>query len=162
MGYIAPMQNRPETVTLDVRPLLAQGIEPIGAIIQAKSQLNPGQHLVLRAPFEPIPLYALFQNEGYQVEVKKHAEDDWEIKFIPGLVGRAKEHEIDLRSLEPTAHLQKTLDGVQALGRDERLVLHSNSQPNKILEQLETETTDYDCEETGPDHWVTTIWRIAR
>ncbi|MFW6218153.1 MAG: DUF2249 domain-containing protein [Verrucomicrobiota bacterium] len=148
-------------MTLDVRPLLAQGIEPFGAIVEAKSQLSAGQPFVLRAPFEPLPLYNLFQNDGYQVDAKKHADDDWEIHFIPGSAGGAPERELDLRFLEPPDPLQNSLEGVRALGRDERLVLHTRFRPVQLFERIDAETTDYDCEEVGPNHWVTTLWRIA-
>ncbi|HKK17516.1 MAG TPA: DUF2249 domain-containing protein, partial [Opitutales bacterium] len=121
-----------EPKLLDVRPLLARGIEPLGAIIEAKSQLEPGQSLVLRAPFEPVPLFGLFENEGDRIEVKKHAGDDWEIEITPSSTNGAGEHHIDLRNMEDSAHLQKTVEAVQALGRDERLLLHSRTEPREI------------------------------
>jgi uncharacterized protein (DUF2249 family) len=147
---------------LDVRPLLAKGIEPLGAIIEAKDLLAAGQSLVLRAPFEPVPLFALFENEGYRIDATKHAEDDWEIEFTPAATIGNGEHYLDIRNIETSARLEKTLGCVQALGRDERLVLHSRTEPKEILKQLEASTIDYDGEAVAPDHWVTTIWRIAR
>lgn len=155
------MSVNPEPMVLDVRPLLARGVEPFGAIVEAKSQLSPGQSFILRAPFEPVPLYALFQEDDYQVDVKKHAEGDWEIRFIPISGGVSEESELDLRSLEPFEHLRKAMEAVRALGRDDQLVLHSSARPTRILEQLEKATTDFDSEEASPNHWVTTIWRIA-
>ena len=161
LGYIAPMQNSPETVTLDVRPLLAQGIEPFNAIIVAKQQLLPGQGFVLRAPFEPAPLYDLFRAEGYEVEAKQNTEADWEIRFTPGDESGTVTRELDLRLLEPPAPLQKSLEAVQSLGRDERLTLHTRFRPVHLFEQIDNETTDFDCEEVGANHWVTTLWRIS-
>jgi len=155
------MQHSPEPVTLDVRPLLAQGIEPFNAIVEAKQQLKPGQMLVLRAPFEPVPLYEIFRSEGYQVEAKQQAENDWEIRFIPEAISGQAEREIDLRFLEPPAPLQKALEGVQSLGRDERLTLHTRFRPVHLFEQIDEHTIDYDSEEVGPNHWVTTLWRIS-
>jgi len=155
------MTAYPEPMVLDVRPLLAAGVEPFGKIMQAKSQLSPGQGFVLRAPFEPVPLYVLFQDDGYQVDAKKHSEDNWEISFTPSQDGDSSEHEVDLRDMDSNQHLEKAMEAIHALGRDERLVLHSNSRPTHIIEQLKHATTDYDSEETGSNHWVTTIWRIA-
>ena len=156
------MPASPEPITLDVRPLLAQGIDPLSAITEAKQQLQRGQVLVLRAPFEPAPLYELFRSEGYEVEAQQQAEDDWEIRFTPSPgEGNSAERELDLRLLEPPAPLQKALEAVQSLGRDERLILHTRFHPVHILEQIDAETTDYDCEEIDLDHWVTSVWRIS-
>lgn len=155
------MQHSPESVTLDVRPLLAQGIEPFNAIVEAKQRLQPGQILVLRAPFEPVPLYEIFRSEGYQVEAKQQGEHGWEVRFIPESTSDQAEREMDLRFLEPPAPLQKALEGVRSLGRDERLTLHTRFRPVHLFEQIDENTTDYDSEEVGPNHWVTTLWRIS-
>ena len=161
-GYFISMPAPLEPATLDVRPLLAQGIDPLSAITEAKQQLQPGQVLVLRAPFEPLPLYELFEAEGYEIRPQQQAEDDWEIRFTPSPgEGNSAERELDLRMLEPPAPLQKALEAVQSLGRDERLILHTRFHPVHILEQIDAETTDYDCEEIGANHWVTTLWRIS-
>jgi len=154
------MQNSPEPAILDVRPLLAQGIEPFNPIIEAKQKLQPGQTLVLRAPFEPMPLYEIFRSEGYQVEAKQAAENDWEIRFTPAASDQTG-REIDLRYLEPPAPLQKALEGVQTLGRGENLTLHTRFRPVHLFEQIDESTTDYDSEEISPNHWVTTLWRIS-
>jgi len=57
--------------------------------------------------------------------------------------------------------LQKALEAVQSLGRDERLILHTRFRPVHFFERIDEATTDYDCEEVGPNHWVTTLWRIS-
>jgi hypothetical protein len=59
------------------------------------------------------------------------------------------------------APLQKALEAVQSLGRDERLILHTRFRPVHFFERIDEATTDYDCEEVGPNHWVTTLWRIS-
>ena len=155
------MQQSPEPAMLDVRPLLAQGIEPFNAIIEAKQQLQPGQILVLRVPFEPVPLYEIFRSEGYQIQAKQLGERNWEIRFIPEAASAQTGREMDLRSLEDPDLLQEALEGVQALGRDERLTLHTRFRPETLFEQIDKHTTDYDSEEVGPHHWVTTLWRIS-
>ncbi len=46
-------------LTLDVRPELRHGGEPLPRILQAVAQLEPDQPLRLLTTFEPIPLYAV-------------------------------------------------------------------------------------------------------
>src|SRR5690349_1760828 len=44
---------------LDVRPELEQGGEPFVRIMEAASSITPDETLVIVAPFEPVPLYAV-------------------------------------------------------------------------------------------------------
>ncbi|NBB79787.1 MAG: DUF2249 domain-containing protein [Verrucomicrobia bacterium] len=155
------MQAYLEPRILDVRPLLALGVDPFSVIAEAKQALQPGQGLILRAPFEPFPLYELFQAEGYEVRATQHAPDNWEIHFTPGGDTQAEVREMDLRSIEPSTLPEKALEGVQALHREQSLVLHTGFRPVRLFERLDPQTTDYDCEETDSGHWVTTIWRIS-
>lgn len=46
-----------DVVRLDVREDIRRGKEPLGRIMTAVKGLGPGQMLVVRAPFEPMPLY---------------------------------------------------------------------------------------------------------
>lgn len=69
---------------LDVRPLFAAGRPPLAAILNAVSQLAPGQSLRLLAPFEPAPLYALLAERGFTAEAQQQADGTWAILFHPG------------------------------------------------------------------------------
>jgi len=68
---------------IDVRPLFASDRPPMGAIMNALSRLQPGQALRLRAPFEPLPLYAHLQERGFLPESTQCADGSWEIVFRP-------------------------------------------------------------------------------
>lgn len=60
----------------------------MGAIMNALGRLQPGQALRLRAPFEPLPLYAHMQVRGYLPESTQCADGSWEIVFRPtGVTG---------------------------------------------------------------------------
>lgn len=84
-------------LTLDVRPLLAQGGTPCGAINQALAALQPGQALVLLVPFEPVPLYDKLGNRGYGHTSKEQPDGSWRVEFrqdlpietAPATAGRA-------------------------------------------------------------------------
>lgn len=58
-------------LVLDTRPLFARGESPCHAIDDAAATLIPGQPLVLIVPFEPVPLYAKLNNQGFTHEAKQ-------------------------------------------------------------------------------------------
>ena len=69
---------------LDVRPLFAAGRPPLVSILNAVNQLQPGQALLLIAPSQPVPLYALLGQRGFTPEPRQRADGAWEILFRPG------------------------------------------------------------------------------
>jgi uncharacterized protein (DUF2249 family) len=66
---------------LDVRPELEQGGEPFVLIMEAAAGIESGGTLVIIAPFEPVPLYAVLEARGFSHETKKVAADEWVVKF---------------------------------------------------------------------------------
>ena len=60
-----------EPKILDVRADLKAGREPLPMIMQAVKGLSPGQPLLLRATFEPIPLYRGLGMKGYGHEAER-------------------------------------------------------------------------------------------
>jgi uncharacterized protein (DUF2249 family) len=73
--------NELPPLTLDVRPFFANGRPPLPAIMNAVHQLQPGQALILIAPFEPAPLYQLMGERGYSHESRETGDGAWEITF---------------------------------------------------------------------------------
>ncbi len=74
-------------VDLDVREDLRRGNEPFSRIMAAVAALVPGQVLVLRAPFEPAPLYRVLGQRGFAHWTESHAADDWSVWIYPDRVG---------------------------------------------------------------------------
>ena len=70
-----------QPLVLDVRPLLAAGESPCGAIDTAVAQLIPGQLFVLLAPFEPRPLYAKLGQQGFTHQTKPLEDGSWRVEF---------------------------------------------------------------------------------
>jgi uncharacterized protein (DUF2249 family) len=68
-------------IELDVRPIFERGETPCVAIEDAAAQVRPGQSLVLRAPFEPVPLYAKLRRDGFSNESKQMDDGSWRIEF---------------------------------------------------------------------------------
>ena len=68
-------------VTVDVREDIRAGREPFARIMSAVGGLEPGQSLVLINVFEPVPLYGVMAEKGYEHDTRRTAEGDWEIRF---------------------------------------------------------------------------------
>ena len=66
---------------LDVRPLLRGGVEPFPAIRQRLDALQPGEGLVVIAPFLPSPLIELLGSEGFDSKVERGEKSDWIVYF---------------------------------------------------------------------------------
>lgn len=66
---------------IDVRPLLARGEEPFGAVMAAREALAPGQGLSVVAPFLPAPLVERMKTDGYEVRVTRRRDGGWETDF---------------------------------------------------------------------------------
>ena len=69
-------------VILDVRPDLESGGEPFVRIMEAAITLQPGNTLVIIAPFEPIPLYDVLGARGFSHETTMVAGDEWVVSFF--------------------------------------------------------------------------------
>ncbi len=68
-------------VHLDVRADFRRGKAPFARIMATVERLGPDQVFVLRAPFEPIPLYAVLGMCGFAHWRESRARDDWSVWF---------------------------------------------------------------------------------
>ncbi|MDA8393165.1 MAG: DUF2249 domain-containing protein [Actinomycetota bacterium] len=66
---------------LDVRPLIEAGQEPFDTIMLAVSQLRDEQPLVVKAPFEPVPLEGVLSGQGFSYDAQALDGGDWEVRF---------------------------------------------------------------------------------
>jgi hypothetical protein len=67
---------------LDVRPLIAAGIEPFPKIATALASLGPNEGLTVIAPFVPSPLIERFKSEGWSVRLVRAADGGWQVDFV--------------------------------------------------------------------------------
>ena len=63
--------SKKRTVTLDVREDIKRGREPFSRIMQAVASLGAGDDLVIIAPFEPTPLYAILAQRGFSHRLRR-------------------------------------------------------------------------------------------
>jgi uncharacterized protein (DUF2249 family) len=59
---------------LDVRPILARGLDPFGKIRATVDTLKEGEGLSVTAPFLPAPLIEKLGSEGFR----------WRVEHLPG------------------------------------------------------------------------------
>jgi uncharacterized protein (DUF2249 family) len=71
----------PKFKVMDVRPLLARGLEPFAQIRRTIDALKPGEGLSVAAPFLPSPLIELLQAEGFQARVERLPGSGWVTHF---------------------------------------------------------------------------------
>ncbi len=144
-------------LTLDVRPELRHGGEPLPRILQAVAQLEPDQPLRLLTTFEPIPLYAVLGRKGFGHIATCHGKGEWEILFAPGDPPQndaGKPHSapahiasaaawpppkvlLDSRGLQPPEPMIRILDALEHLAAGEVLEAINEREPMFLYPELE-------------------------
>ena len=116
---------------LDVREDLRRGEEPLSKIMTAVAKLGSGGVLVLRALFEPTPLYRMLGRRGFAHWTEQHGADDWSVWFYPDLVV------LDVRGLEPPEPMVRVLTALDRLAPGQRLEVRHGRCPTLLYPQLE-------------------------
>lgn len=65
--------------SLDLRPLLAQGVDPLQRVVECAQTVASGNILVLEAPFNPLPLRRVLAQMGFSSTADKLDEKHWRI-----------------------------------------------------------------------------------
>lgn len=80
---------------VDVREDLRNGKEPFSRIMAARREVPAGGALRVRAIFEPVPLYAVMEKQGFAHHAEQFGPEDWSVWFYPmgqeGGSGRGKD-----------------------------------------------------------------------
>lgn len=69
------------TVELDVRDFQHRGEEPFSVIMETVSGLGPADKFVLINTFEPVPLYRVLGNRGFDHAAEEIGPEHWRITF---------------------------------------------------------------------------------
>ena len=67
--------------TLDVRPIIAKGMEPFATIYASVSALKENEGLSIVAPFLPSPLIEKLGSEGFRSRVERQRNGSWVTHF---------------------------------------------------------------------------------
>jgi uncharacterized protein (DUF2249 family) len=135
-------------VELDVRGDIAKGEEPFARIMAAANRLAAGEVLVLRTPFEPIPLYGVLGKRGLAHWTEQRAEG-CTVWFY-----RAEQRRctvtLDVRSLEPPLPMVLVLERLDVLGADEELEIIHDRRPMLLYPQLDDRGFVHETDESRP------------
>lgn len=149
-------------VDLDVRPVLREGREPFSLIMKAREELSGGGGLLLRVPFEPVPLYRVMRRAGFRSWAQKDGPKDWRIWFWrdgkeesaetpatqPPSSSGTPGHDsqpgsgsntivLDVRGLEPPQPMIRTLEALDELPEGVALIQVNERIPRFLLPELE-------------------------
>jgi len=66
---------------LDVRPLIARGMEPLSVIRSKIDLIKEGEGLTVIAPFLPSPLIEKLSSEGFRSSAQHQPDGAWAVNF---------------------------------------------------------------------------------
>ncbi len=143
---------------LDVRPFQKRGEEPFSAIMAAIREIPRGQVLLLHNTFEPVPLYDVLRQRGFEHWTRELGENDWEILFFnSGLSRRSASDDaepapsapeaswdaptatltIDVSELVPPEPMIRILTALEELPEGASLLVHHIRRPMHLYPRLD-------------------------
>ncbi|HVQ77992.1 MAG TPA: DUF2249 domain-containing protein [Candidatus Binatia bacterium] len=155
-------------IELDVRPDIARGEEPFGRIMAAVKALSSAQVLVVRAPFEPTPLYSLLGRRGLAHWAECRGPQDWEVWFFreareagdpgasapeataPAAAGTSRRLRVDVRGLEAPLPMVRVLELIDKLGSGDQLEVIHDRRPLFLYPQLDDRGFRHETTEPCP------------
>ncbi len=132
-------------VHLDVRPDIGRGEEPFARIMETIRALGPDQVLVLRAPFEPVPLYAVLGARGLTHWTECLAADDWRVWFY-----NDEAPTLDVRGLPPPQPMLRVLEELDGLAPGASLTVLHDRRPMFLYPQLDDRGFTHATDEPTP------------
>lgn len=147
-------------VEVDVRDDIRRGEEPFSRIVAAAKALGAGEALVIRAPFEPVPLYDVLSRRGLAHWTERLAEADWRIWFhrapatTPAPLIRAAMPDdrstLDVRGLEPPLPMVRVLERLDALEPGGTLTVLHEWRPMFLYPQLDARGFRHETDDPEP------------
>jgi len=145
-------------VEVDVRDDIRRGGEPFARIMTAATALGPADALVVRAPFEPKPLYTALGRRGLAHWTECLAADDWRVWFWPGEASAssptaapaAGDTTLDVRGLEPPQPMVQVLEHLEALQPGGTLTVLHERRPMFLYPQLDARGFRHETDNTQP------------
>jgi uncharacterized protein (DUF2249 family) len=153
-------------VDLDLREDIRRGEEPFARIMAAVKRLGEDEALVIRTPFEPIPLYDVLGKRGLAHWTETRAADDCAVWFYRAAVARMADVcpamtdepaaeapaprtvTLDVRGLEPPLPMVLVLERLEALRAGEQLEIFHDRRPMFLYPQLESRGFVHETEES--------------
>jgi uncharacterized protein (DUF2249 family) len=146
---------------VDVRANIARGEEPFARIMAAVKSLPPDHALVVRTPFEPIPLYDVLGRRGLAHWSEQRDTRDWTAWFwrdatpmptapAPATPGATVRATLDVRGLEPPQPMVLVLERLTTLAPGETLEVLHDRRPLFLYPQLDDRGFVHETEVLAP------------
>ena len=163
-----------QIITLDVRDDIRNGREPFSKIMAAAAKITPGEKLRILAPFEPVPLFRVLENQGFSHTAEPTANGDWEALFtridraetkddqpMPSdrAISEGAPVEIDARGLEPPQPMVKILEALTSLPPGACLDARTDRRPLHLYTHLENRGFTAETKELSDGSFLTHISR---
>lgn len=167
------LKNLPSAkiISLDVRPVLADGNDPLKLIQQKIKELRPDEVLLIINTFEPTPLIKLLAKQGFQSYVAKVSGGQIETWFyktkeVSGYKpDEGKAHsadweriyskyqdsllKMDVRHLEMPQPMMRILEALESMPKEKALYVHHKRIPVFLLTELKDQGFDFRIKETA-------------
>jgi AcrR family transcriptional regulator len=147
----------PDIAVLDVRPLLAQGIEPFHDIQDHLRRLPSGGLLRIIAPFRPTPLVQVLGEQGYRVNASERADGHWDLEVVE----RDTPEVEDLRDLPAPEPMERVLVATASLAPDGVYLARVPRRPNLLLPSLERRGLEWTIHEESDGSVLLSVRRSA-
>ncbi len=179
-----PMKKE-KIVELDVRPILAGGVDPFKAIMEKLKTMNDDETLRIVNTFEPIPLLNILKKKGYVYETERPeagvvhtyleksdmASAETEGESIPETeltyefalekyAGKMKE--IDVRDLEMPMPMVTILKELEFLDEEEALFVNHKKLPQYLLPELKDRGYKWVSKEMGEGDLKLIIFKLCK
>ena len=145
--------NPDKILQLDVRPLIDSGKDPFLEIMTAVKSLKEGEIFYLINSFEPVPLYTVLGNKGYDHWLEKEG-NTYNVFFFRSDEQKAEAEksadeniitdedfenviELDVRELVPPEPMMKILENISRVDEQTVLVVHHHREPMMLYPKLE-------------------------
>ena len=151
--------DRLRVVEVDVHDDIRRGEEPFARIVAAAKALGAAEALVIRAPFEPVPLYDVLGRRGLAHWTEQLAAGDWRVWFHLGASApvpaapvstRADAATLDVRGLEPPLPMVHVLERLDALAPGDALTVLHERRPLFLYPQLDARGFRHETDESEP------------
>lgn len=144
--------DQTKIVQLDVRPIIDAGKDPFNQIMGKMKTLKEDEVLLLINSFEPIPLYSVMANKGFNHFTIKES-DHFKVYFyrkemelndvkqrnreVENFIGDyKKEVELDVRELPPPEPMMKILEKLSEIDDETLLIVHHHREPLMLYDKL--------------------------
>ncbi len=152
--------KKEKVIEMDVRPVLASGVDPFEAIMAKLKTMNDDETLMIINTFEPIPLLNILKKKGYvyeterpengvvhtylekaenEVEEQKQEKESFNEADFEQMAQRfaGKMEEIDVRDLEMPMPMVTILEAIEKIEPGHALFVHHKKLPQYLIPELE-------------------------